>query len=202
MNIKQLVAIGCSIGLWLAATQSALAVTYTVNSTLDLPDGDTGDGVCATAPPGPPVCTLRAAVMQANARPGPDTISVPAGTYLLTRVGYEAAALLGDLDVTDDLTIVSSGAVIIDANGAVTADRAFEVLTGTLTLHGVTIQHGNSPGAGGAINAPGNLSLYDVTIQNNTAAAGRRNLRQRCSGHPVVVQHDSKQYLAGNGRRH
>ena len=173
MNIKQLVAIGCSVGLWLAAAQSALAVTYTVNSTLDLPDGDTGDGVCATAPPGPPVCTLRAAVMQANARPGPDTISVPAGTYLLTRVGYEAAALLGDLDIIDDLTIVSGGGtVIIDANGAVTADRAFEVLTGTLTLHGVTIQHGNSPGAGGAINAPGNLTLIDVTIQNNTAAEG------------------------------
>jgi parallel beta-helix repeat protein len=89
-------------------------------------------------------------------------------------VGYDAAALLGDLDVTDDLTIAGSGgAVIIDANGALTSDRAFEVLTGTvLTLHSVTIQNGNTSGDGSAINAPGNLNLINVTIQNNIAAQG------------------------------
>jgi predicted outer membrane repeat protein len=78
---------------------------------------------------------------------------------------------LGDLDVTSDLIIEGSGgSTIIDANGAVTSDRAFEVLTGTfLTLQGVAIQNGNTPGDGGAIKTVGNLYLIDATIQNNTA---------------------------------
>src|SRR5437867_964039 len=47
------------------------ANTYFVNSTLDLPDADPGDGKCAAANG---ACTLRAAIMQANFTAGPDTI--------------------------------------------------------------------------------------------------------------------------------
>jgi hypothetical protein len=84
-----LIVILCSALAILLLTRPALATIYMVNSTLDLPDGDIGDGVCATAPPGS-VCTLRAAVMQANAHTGPDYITMPAGTYVLTRVGVDA----------------------------------------------------------------------------------------------------------------
>lgn len=152
---------------WTSAAQAAI---YTVNSTADLPDADPTDSACATAPP-MPVCTLRAAVMQANGHPGLDYISVPAGTYVLTRVGYDQTAYSGDLDVTDDLQIVASGGpVIIDANGAVTADRAFEVASGSLTLYGITIKNGNTPSYGGAIYAQGNLTLTNVAILDNTTA--------------------------------
>ncbi len=149
---------------------SARAVTFTVNSTLDLPDGDPTDGICATSPPGAPVCTLRAAVMQANATAGFDKILVPAGTYVLTRVGYDGTALLGDLDVTDDVEIEGNGGtVVIDANGATTYDRAFEVVSGSLQLAGMTIENGNTPADGGAIRAAASLALRDVIVQDSSA---------------------------------
>ena len=60
-----------------AAPQAA----FTVNSTSDAIDANPGNGVCETSTPGQ--CTLRAAIMEANALPGADTINVPAGTYNL-----------------------------------------------------------------------------------------------------------------------
>src|SRR5512143_2212057 len=51
----------------------ARAATFTVTKT-----ADTNDGVCDAD------CSLREAISAANASPGADTISLPAGTYLLT----------------------------------------------------------------------------------------------------------------------
>src|ERR1043165_4279589 len=48
--------------------------TFTVNSTDDTADASPGDGVCETAT-GNGVCTLRAAIQEANASTGPVTIS-------------------------------------------------------------------------------------------------------------------------------
>ena len=69
------------VGLLLAMPQTAAAATFTVNSTLDLPDLMPGDGSCGAAGA---VCTLRAAIMESNASSGPNTINLPAGTYTLT----------------------------------------------------------------------------------------------------------------------
>lgn len=150
---------------------SAPRTIYTVNSFDDLPDGLPGDGACATNPPPTPVCTLRAAVQEANAHPGPDFIALSPGTYTLTRVGYDNNALNGDLDVTDDLTIFTTGGIAtIDANGSVTFDRAFEVITGTLSLSDITIVNGYSPSNGGGISANGNLQMYNTIVQDNTSA--------------------------------
>jgi hypothetical protein len=56
------------------------ALTLMVNNSLgDVLDANPGDGVCETAT-GNGICTLRAAVMEANATPGHDNIIVPAGT--------------------------------------------------------------------------------------------------------------------------
>ena len=65
----------------LAFLRVAYADIFTVNSTTDAVDANPGDGTCATAGS---VCTLRAAIQEANAHAGDDTIDVPAGTYLLT----------------------------------------------------------------------------------------------------------------------
>src|SRR4029453_4975857 len=56
------------------------AVTFNVNSTADLPDPNIGNGVCATATA---VCTLRAAIQEANAASGADIITLTATTYTL-----------------------------------------------------------------------------------------------------------------------
>ena len=86
-------------------------------------------------------CSLREAIRAANldqavdacaAGNGADTIVLQNGvTYTLTRAGADDTAILGDLDITDDVTIVGSNA-IIDANGAVTNDRVIHVLSGNV----------------------------------------------------------------------
>src|SRR5439155_10912015 len=81
----------------------AEAATFTVDCTMDDVDAAPGDGICATATG---ECTLRAAIQETNALPGPDSITLPAGTYTLTIPGTgEDIAATGDLDVTDDLDI-------------------------------------------------------------------------------------------------
>jgi titin len=55
------------------AIPGAPAATHTVDSTGDGSDANPGDGVCETAA-GNGVCTLRAAIEEANALTGPDTI--------------------------------------------------------------------------------------------------------------------------------
>jgi len=62
----------------LAVTCPAIATasTFVVNSTLDAVDFNLGDGVCATSGG---VCTLRAAIQEANIFAGPHVITLPAG---------------------------------------------------------------------------------------------------------------------------
>jgi len=146
----------------------AAAATFNVNSTADAVDVNPGDGVCASATG---LCTLRAAIMEANALAGPDTIVVASGTYTLTLQGAgENAAATGDLDITGNLVLNGFGAqtTIIDAAGI---DRAFEVHPGaTVTIHAVTVRGGN-PGAGvsgGGILNRGTLTLSDSIVTANT----------------------------------
>ena len=81
---------------------------FTVNSTADARDASAGDGVCRTVAG---ACTLRAAIQEANARPGADEIQLPGGTYTLGIAGQnQNDATSGDLDITDSVTITGSGA--------------------------------------------------------------------------------------------
>jgi CSLREA domain-containing protein len=60
--------------LFTVAVYPALAANFPVNNTGDAIDVTPGDSVCETAP-GNGVCTLRAAIQEANALAGPDTIN-------------------------------------------------------------------------------------------------------------------------------
>src|SRR3954471_2309484 len=73
----------CVVVLLFEFAGLSVAAKFTVNSTADVVDFNPGNGVCETAT-GNGVCTLRAAVQEAGATSGPNTISVPAGTYLLS----------------------------------------------------------------------------------------------------------------------
>jgi CSLREA domain-containing protein len=80
-------------------------------------------GSCA-----PTDCSLREAVIAANQSPGADRIILSAGRYELAQVGnQENAAVVGDLDVLDDLEVlgVAANLTIIDGNFVV--ERLFEV---------------------------------------------------------------------------
>lgn len=163
------------------AAPLAAGHTYVVTSTFDAPDFDTGDGICAAA--NSHGCTLRAAIMQANFMPDVDTVTVPAGTFLLTRPGDEDGAVLGDLDIEQPVTVLGAGAgaTIVDGNGAVTGDRIFQILESaiTTTLSGMTIRNGRtltgSFSSGGGILWTGNggtLILSNLSVEGNQSHYG------------------------------
>ena len=155
----------------------------TVNSTLDQPDFNPGDGICETAL-GNGICTLRAAVMEANATPAADTITfidLPGSPdlYTLTLAGMDDTALLGDLDILVDATIqgIGSTETILQAGSTMLSgiDRFFHILgDANVTLERLTIRYGNtSENGGGILNAStGRLTIDSCLITNNIASHG------------------------------
>jgi hypothetical protein len=153
----------------------SLFAAFTVNSLLDTVDVNPGDGVAQDTAG---QTTLRAAIMEANALAGNDSINLGPGTYTLTRAGEnEDAAATGDLDLVGggQLTITGAGAAatFIDAEGL--ADRLFHVRAGvTAHIAGVTLRNGNvqgpSPGtSGGAILNSGILTINNSTVTSSAA---------------------------------
>ncbi|QDT96166.1 choice-of-anchor Q domain-containing protein [Gimesia aquarii] len=145
---------------------------YIVTAFGDSVDAAPGDGVSVDING---QSTLRAAINEANARVGADTILLGAGVYTLSLFGQgEDNGLWGDLDITDDLTIIGagSGRTIIDADFI---DRIFHILTGiNVSIRGVTLVNGDVTRVedGGAILNYGNLTLEDVEIRNGLANRG------------------------------
>ena len=149
----------------------ALLSAFTVNSNLDTADANPGDGIAADSLGR---ATLRAAIQEANALPGIDTISIPAGTYQLTLTGFgEQQAASGDLDLNEQIIIngAGSGLTIIDGIGQ---DRIFDIKTGVnaqisnLRIVGGTAAAGQEDGGG--IRNQGNLTLQNVVLSGNMAA--------------------------------
>lgn len=152
------------------ATPARARTIFNVNSTVDAVDAVPGDGLCETVSG---ECTLRAAIQEANALAGADSIRLPEGTYTLTLGGSdEDLAATGDLDITEELTITGMGSpnTIIDGGGH---DRVFDIQSVSVAITGVTIRNGNA-GAdnGGAIANTGALFLTDGQVTGNRAAAG------------------------------
>ncbi|MHC4875350.1 MAG: choice-of-anchor Q domain-containing protein [Planctomycetota bacterium] len=116
--------------------------------------------------------SLRAAVMEANALAGDDTILLIPGTYTLTIAGRsEDGALSGDLDISDNLTIIGAGTDQTFINAA-ELDRVFHVLPGArLDLKNLTILGGNALEGGGLLNQ-GFVALENVVVRDNTADFG------------------------------
>ena len=108
-------------GPLLAAGSGQAAPTFTVNNTFDAPGADTlgaslTDGVCETQH-GNGICTLRAAIMEANHVAGSGaTIVLPAGKYSLTlgpsqTDGEES----GDLNLLAPMTVIGAGPSYFDS---------------------------------------------------------------------------------------
>ncbi len=75
---------------------------------------------------------------------GADTIALPAGVYTLAIAGSnDDAALTGDLDITNSLTITGalSTTTVIDG-GAL--DQVIDIRGGNVTLSGLTVRNGSS----------------------------------------------------------
>ncbi|HUE25509.1 MAG TPA: CSLREA domain-containing protein, partial [Solirubrobacteraceae bacterium] len=173
-----------TIGLAAAGAPAASAASFVVNSTADQPDAKVGDHLCITAAA---TCTLRAAVQEANADGGANTILVPGGHYRLTippatEAGFAGQddAGAGDLDVTGTLTVRGAGPrqTVIDGGGL---DRVFSIANNaTASISDLTITGGDATGGGtsreidmgGGIYNTGTLTLDRVSMVRNNADGG------------------------------
>ena len=166
--------------LLVSAALPAAAATFYVDSTADAPDANTADGICADSQGR---CTLRAAVMQANATGGANTIDLslindPTNPIILSIPGVDETvsgspgqgyvvtsgqdASKGDLNITSSVTIVGAGSdkTIIEWDPSVKSapdngDRVFHVEAGSSSI---------------------DVSISGVTIENGV------------TGPPVVLQ--------------
>lgn len=165
----------------LAACDPLPVLELTVTATTDdLVDVAPGDGVCE-ATPGAGDCTLRAAVMEANATPpGTDVrvVLAPGSVHTLTRHVDCSEENWGgidetveDLDVNRDLTVIGNGATITTAGGDFT-DPVFGTLqcwigvfdhhSGRLRVENASLD-GESFGSGAALRNGATAELVDVT---------------------------------------
>ena len=142
----------------------------------------------------PSDCSLREAVIAANAAAGSDTIVLPAGIYTLTipdstESSGATDATRGDLDVTDALEIeTSGGSAGIDAGARFsvgassisitepgTTARVLHVVSTSLTTTSLGVKGGSAdPGAGiqvenGSLNMSGGVLL---NVANGTCCGG------------------------------
>jgi CSLREA domain-containing protein len=164
--------------LVILATEPAAAVVhfFTVNTTTDGVDADPGNGVCETAA-GNHVCTVRAAVMEANhTLSGVTIIEIPANPnpYVLTisPSGFDDEST-GDLWITRDTSIVGDGAAVSILDGGGIDDVLVVFQPYTVDIDGLTIRNGNSGQfSGGAIVNTGHLTLTACVVKENSGADG------------------------------
>jgi hypothetical protein len=161
------------------------AATFTVDVTTDSVDQVPGDGSCDN---GSGECSLRAAVMEANALAGHDTILLPEATHELSIAvcGSEVVASdavyeeqCADLDVLSHITIRGLGAYRSVVTAAALSGGSTEfnsghfdvAASGSLELEDLMLLGGRQRGAGGAIrNRGGSFSLLRTVLYANIAS--------------------------------
>ncbi|MCA1637887.1 MAG: carboxypeptidase regulatory-like domain-containing protein [Acidobacteria bacterium] len=146
----------------------SFAASFVVNNNGDTNDASTSDNLCLDASGN---CTLRAAIQQANASAGDDTITFALAFPSTIRL------TLGELQITSNITITGAGArnLIISGNNT---SRVFSIVgVGVVVnLSALTVADGNAGNIvyGGGIrtlNGP-TLNLIQVTVRNNFAGGG------------------------------
>lgn len=106
--------------------------------------------------------SLRQAILDANASPGPDVVRF-AGAARAGTIGLTS----GELSITDDLRIDGSGAGRLAVSGN-DASRVFRIGSGVAaSIDDLTITHGRAAGQGGGILNAGTLTLSHVTLSEN-----------------------------------
>ena len=152
------------IGAYPLGARSSWAFNFTVNSFDDAVDTNPGDTFCKTQND---VCTLRAAIQEANSFPIQHNIALPAGTYILS---------LGELTVKENITINGTineaGQVVTIIDGS-NASRIFKVSDGVpLTLNSLWLRQGahtadGPKSGGGGIFNEGTVAAHNVTLTGN-----------------------------------
>ena len=125
--------------------------------------------------------TLREAILAANSNTAvgdahagsSSTTDVIVFSSSLNGQTINLAAALGELPISDNVTVIGPGAnqLTINAGGL---SRIFDVAAGiTVTISGLTLEGGSTASGGGAVyNSGGTVSLNAVTITASSAAGG------------------------------
>ena len=161
------------LGILVLLAGDVRALTFPVTKT-----ADTADGVCDAD------CSLREAIIAANANGGPDVITLPAGTYnLAIAPGAESIvannAAVGDLDISGELAINGAGAATTIVDGQ-DLSRIFHIHAGPVTINNLTARNGTEEAGGGIfIAAITTVNLTNVVVTGNdglgSAGGGIRN---------------------------
>lgn len=119
-------------------------------------------------------CSLREAVIDANATQVRESIVIPPLQVTLSRAGADSTAQLGDLDITDSVTIIGAGAdvTVLDANGI---SAVFDVPTTafpepapvSVLIQNVTIT--------GSVDGPGVFSAAESLVLDHVLVTGNEN---------------------------
>ena len=161
---------GCDAGAVEGSGAPVAAIALTVDTAADGVDLAPGDGTCATTGG---ACSLRAAVMEANAT-NPhlprlaDTVTIAAGIDpTLARAGAgEDQGATGDLDITGALVLHGAGATLDGAG----LDRVLDHASPSLVLDDLTVTGGSATGDGGGIRSTtGQIEITDATVQASAA---------------------------------
>ncbi len=187
---------GYQLGAVTAATGViSLDEPLVVSTTADLSDGNFSEGNFS----------LREAIELANTTPGTNAISFASA---LTQNGPATITLaLGQLNITDDVTITGPGAEHLSIDGD-SASRIFNVddgvslnfasVTKSVSMSGLTLTHGRAD-LGGAILNSEDLTLTNCTIVENVAEAhgGGISNSGTLTIHDSHISHNSAGSTAG-----
>ena len=138
------------------------ATTFVVNTTSDTLLA----GACVAATPGQ--CSLREAIVEANANLGADTIDASGVTGTINLTGVLP-------DISDDVIINGPGASLLTVRRDTGGDyRIFNVMTaGTVTFFGLTIANGKaSQGGGIASLIGGTVNVVNSNVSGNVGGSG------------------------------
>ena len=164
------------------SVMTIVPLTLVVDTTADSTDSSPGDGVCSDSVGN---CSLRAAIMEANANSGFDVIEVDdlGSPYLLSAQGIDDESGT-DLDITDSVWIRGTSSPFPRIRGwrlVSVRDRIFEIPNNAgidVVIERLSLYDGeplDTSGEGGAIRqgpGGGTLTLRNSEIVDSTATYG------------------------------
>jgi uncharacterized repeat protein (TIGR01451 family)/CSLREA domain-containing protein len=184
--------------------KKVFAATLTVNSLLDTGDDNPGDGVCDD---GAGNCTLRAAIEEANALFGLDTINFSVGSGLITFTPTSALPTITEsviIDGTSQPGYAGTPIVEIDGTGAGLTVNGLRFDDGENTIQGLVIRNFTAAGillntGDGSIitrNYIGTNAAGDTVMGNGTHGIDVRTANNTIGGHLISGEHN---IISGNG---
>ena len=145
----------CSLLLAPAAAraESGIQASFAVNTTTMNPDINPGNGICADSGG---LCSLVAAMQEANALAGADSISIPAGTYYLP----------GRLEPTEAVTFTGGGMANTIIHGRDAGGQPAFQIKANVTISGVEIRDFSQAVAIASAQSNRTVTLSGVRVTN------------------------------------